>query len=288
MAQTGSHHSKSTDEMPQWKCTKKDEDGKPKCDGSGQYPEIVKGIVRVMECDCLFEKEMALKIWRTIPAEYRNLGWEDFIGLEDCDKSTFLAGKAKDFFLEKTKVPKGDSKNISAFFGSGINVAIIGKSGSGVTMLSYLLLKEAALNGFYIDRMRWSNFVAKMRGVIFSKDTEDQWAENVSFLCAPDVLFIDNVCNQKISNLSDSISFLTDVLEARHEEKKTTIFGMDFIPNEQIFGPAFYNAVIQGRRCLRIFLSPAEKLIEIHRARSNYPPESLDGLVPIKLPPSTS
>lgn len=282
--QKGSHHSKSTDEMPPWRCTKRDENDNPVCDDSGYYTETVDGIVRIRECGCLFEKEMATKIWQKVPREYHKLGWDNFTGLETCEKSQILAGIAKNHFQKKANAPDKDANHISKFFEGGKNIAIIGKTDSGVSLLAYLLMKEAAYNGFYIDKIRWSNLAATMRGVIFSKETEDDWAEKVSLLSAPDVLFIDNIRNQKISNLSDSITFLSDVLEERQDEKKTTIFGLDFIPNEQIFGPSFYNAVIHGSHCTRVFLNPLSKLLKVTNSKIEFPPEDRAGIACLKLP----
>ena len=223
-----------------------------KCDDSGYYVEKDEnGIEIARQCICHIKNRIVKNIQKVVPSEYYKKTWDDFKG-----KYSDLASIAKKHFKVVFKKELKDPDNyITKQISRGKNISIIGNTGSGVSLLGYLILKEIAKKNYIIDSITWSSLLVKIRQIL-SYNSNSDWDTERDNLVSSDALFIDSIQKEFIEKVNDGLVFLNEIIESRHKENKMTIFGMNFLPNATIYGELFYKNVLHGELCTRIFLSP--------------------------------
>lgn len=148
---------------------------------------------------------------------------------------------------ESWKLAKAMSGKIDEIVSQGLNLVFLGGVGTGKTLASVLLCREAVKLGYNSLKVDWSKFLDTIRDSYSDKKMEP---ENQQFfrLESCDLLLLDDIGSGEKDESRFSQSRLEKVISRRYDQKKPTIVTANFNPQqiEEVLGVRSASR-IQGR-----------------------------------------
>lgn len=182
-----------------------------------------------------------------VPKKFHRVRLSDFITNDDPELN-----KVYDFV-------KDYIKNLNQYVRSCKGVFFYGSNGTGKTMLSCLLLKEAYRHRFSCRRITFSEYISKYTNIWGTKGAEKSENEDkVSIYKSAEFLIIEEI--GKEIDTSIAVPILEDLMRYREDNGLTTIICTNLSPTKfrEFYGNSLFS-IIQGN------LTPVEMVFNDHR-----------------------
>lgn len=123
------------------------------------------------------------------------------------------------------------ARNIEEIINNGVNLVFLGHVGTGKTLASVLLCKDAVKQGYSSLKVDWSKFLDGIKDSYSDKGLERE-SKQFERLEACDLLLLDDIGAGEKDENRYSQSRLEKIISRRYDRKKSTIVTANFNPNQ--------------------------------------------------------
>jgi DNA replication protein DnaC len=188
------------------------------------------GFIGSEKCDC-FKRKLASKYFKTSNMENLLVN-ENF----DTFNLALFSDNNENGISQRDNMKKHMLKAMD--FGSAIksgknsNILLYGPSGQGKTFLSSCIAKDLIENGYSVLYLTAFKLIDLIRNIRFSNDINVNFEERYNLLLDVDLLIIDDLGTELVSNFSKAEIF--NIINSRINDRRSTLISTNLTLNELI------------------------------------------------------